>query len=251
MITNQILCRHCGSPNISKYGIAPNGKQKYRCQTCKRQSRENPSNAGYSEERKAEILRAYQERSSLRGLERTFGVARGTVIRWLKKKAQQLPRLKKTLIPPKPHDPSTITLECDELWSFVRTKANQAWVWLALCRKTRQVVAFMLGDRSEVTCRKLWRAIPPAYRRGICYTDFWTAYQAVIPSKQHRPVGKETGETAHVERFNNTLRQRLARFVRKTLSFSKSLLMHEICLRLFIWRYNMDIRQKYMQAVAV
>jgi IS1 family transposase len=112
-------------------------------------------------------------------------------------------------------------------------------------------VAFVVGDRSEATCRKLWRAIPRTYRRGTCYTDFWAAYQAVIPPKQHRPVGKETGETAHVERFNNTLRQRLARFVRKTLSFSKSWLMHEICLQLFVWRYNMDIRQKYMQSTAV
>src|SRR6266508_1314564 len=40
----------------------------------------------YSPERKEQILRAYQERSSLRGLERTFGVARSTVISWLKKK---------------------------------------------------------------------------------------------------------------------------------------------------------------------
>jgi insertion element IS1 protein InsB len=52
-----------------------------------------------------------------------------------------------------------------------------------------------------------------------------------------------------VERFNNTLRQRLARFVRKTLSFSKSELMHLFCLRLFIWRYNMDIRARYLQAI--
>jgi len=51
-------------------------------------------------------------------------------------------------------------------------------------------------------------------------------------------VGKETGETAHIERFNNTIRQRLGRFVRKTLSFSKSDTMHEICLRLFLFRYN-------------
>jgi insertion element IS1 protein InsB len=131
----------------------------------------------------------------------------------------------------------------------VRKKVNQVWVWFALCRKTRQIVAFVIGDRGEATCRKLWRAIPDTYRRGTCYTDFWKAYQAVIPSKQHRPVGKETGETAHVERFNNTLRQRLARFVRKTLSFSKSLLMHEICLSLFVWRYNMDIRHKYLQSL--
>jgi insertion element IS1 protein InsB len=140
-------------------------------------------------------------------------------------------------------------LELDELWSFVCKKVNQCWVWFALCRKTRQIVAFALGARDEITCWKLWRAVPQVYRQGTCYTDFWSAYQAVIPDEQHEPVGKETGETAHVERFNNTLRQRLARFVRKTLSFSKSQLMHEICLRLFIWRYNMDIYARYLQAL--
>jgi 1-aminocyclopropane-1-carboxylate deaminase/D-cysteine desulfhydrase-like pyridoxal-dependent ACC family enzyme len=55
-----------------------------------------------------------------------------------------------------------------------------------------------------------------------------------------RAVGKETGETAHVERWNNTLRQRLVRFVRMTLSFSKSEIMHEACLLLFLHRYNLD-----------
>jgi transposase-like protein len=79
------ICRHCGSSDLMKYGIAPNGKQKYRCRTCGRQSREYPGSTAYSTERKEEILRAYQERSSLRGLERTFGVARSTVISWLKK----------------------------------------------------------------------------------------------------------------------------------------------------------------------
>jgi len=47
------------------------------------------------------------------------------------------------------------------------------------------------------------------------------AYQAVLPSKRHRPVGKQTGETAHIERFNNTLRQRCANLVRKTLSSAR------------------------------
>jgi len=56
----------------------------------------------------------------------------------------------------------------------------------------------------------------------------------------HQSVGKETGETAHVERWNNTLRQRLARFVRKTLSFSKSDEYHEFALKLFIHEYNVS-----------
>ena len=37
-------------------------------------------------EEKEQILRAYEERSSLRGLERTFGVSRFTVSAWIKKK---------------------------------------------------------------------------------------------------------------------------------------------------------------------
>lgn len=51
-------------------------------------------------------------------------------------------------------------------------------------------------------------------------------------------MGKETGETAHVERWNNTLRQRLGRFVRRTLSFSKSDEYHEAALKVFIHEYN-------------
>ncbi len=162
------------------------------------------------------------------------------------KKDQQCSELADTLIAPDPHDLGATTLELDEMWSFVLRKTNQSWVWLAICRKTRQVVAHVTGDRGEKTCRELWNAIPEAYRSGTCYTDFWKAYALVIPDDQHEAVGKETGETAHIERFNNTIWQRLARFVRKTLSFSKSQLMHDICLRLFLWRYNMDIRQKWL-----
>jgi insertion element IS1 protein InsB len=126
--------------------------------------------------------------------------------------------------------------ELDELWSFVLKKANQVWVWIALCRKTRQGIAHVLGDRSKRTCQGLWESIPSAYRKGHCFTDFWTAYSAVIPDEQHTAVGKETGETAHVERWNTTLRQRLARFVRITLSFSKSevMLRPRVCSSFFI-----------------
>ncbi len=65
----------------------------------------------------------------------------------------------------------------------------------------------------------------------------------MVPEGQHVACGKGSGqtnhiETNHIERFNNTLRQRLARFVRKTLSFSKSQTMHETCLRLFLHHYN-------------
>ncbi len=150
-----------------------------------------------------------------------------------------MPSLSDTLVEPDPNDREATTLELDELWSFVLKKAHKKWIWIALCRRTRQVVAYAIGDRSKRTCRKLWEAIPEAYRRAHCYSDFWKAYAAVIPAEQHTAVGIRSGQTAHVERLNNTLRQRLGRLVRQTLSFSKSLLMHQACLHLFLHRYNL------------
>ena len=144
------------------------------------------------------------------------------------------------MVTPDPNDPDATILELDELWSFVLKKSHTVWIWIALCRKTRQIVARAVGDRSKNTCQELWNSLPESYRSGTCYSDFLATYQAVIPEEQLIQVGKETGETAHVERWNCTLRQRLGRFVRKTLSFSKSTFMHTTCLDLFLHRYNLD-----------
>ena len=113
-------------------------------------------------------------------------------------------------------------IEADELWSFVATKREVWWVWVALDPQTRQVVARVCGDRSEATARDLWDALPDEYRDGATVaTDFLAQYRAVVPEERHAAAGKEAGLTAHVERFWLTLRQRCGRFVRKTLSFSK------------------------------
>ncbi len=69
----------------------------------------------------------------------------------------------------------------------------------------------------------------------------WHACQQVFDAATHTCVGKESGQTAHVERFNGTLRRRLARFVRRTLSFSKSDAWHYIVIKWFIITYNLDI----------
>ena len=135
-------------------------------------------------------------------------------------------------------------LELDELWSFVGRRRTKRWVWLALCRRTRQVVAYAIGGRGERTCRLLWERVPAAYKGGLLFTDFWDAYQKVLPEGRHRATGKGAGQTSHIERFNNVLRQRLARFVRRTLSFSKIDSMHDNCLRLFLHEYNRPTWQK-------
>lgn len=81
-----LTCPHCHSEDLLKYGFAPDGRQRYKCKTCGKQHRENPRSNAYTDQEKQTILNAHQERSSLRGLTRTFGVSRQTVSKWIKKR---------------------------------------------------------------------------------------------------------------------------------------------------------------------
>src|ERR1700753_637158 len=85
MVTIKLTCRHCDGANVVRNGLTNNGKQRYLCSDCGRTSRNDPQPNGYTAQERETILRAYHERSSLRGLTRTFGVAGNTVTSWLKK----------------------------------------------------------------------------------------------------------------------------------------------------------------------
>jgi len=108
------------------------------------------------------------------------------------KKSLRLPALSTTLVPAQEGD----ELELDEMWSWVLRRRNKRWLWLALCRRTRQVVAYALGCRGAATCRVLWQRIPASYKTSLCYSDFWAAYTQVVPAPQHdRSEGR--GQTNH------------------------------------------------------
>ncbi len=85
MVSQTILCLHCGSDRLRRDGLAYNGKQKYFCNACKKGSRQDPAPRGYSRDFQARTLAAYHERASLRGVCRIFGISRQTLITWLKK----------------------------------------------------------------------------------------------------------------------------------------------------------------------
>ncbi len=146
-----------------------------------------------------------------------------------------------TVEPPSP-SPSQLVVEMDELWSFVGHKQQPVWIWLALDRASRKIIGVAFGDRSAQICQQLWDSLPPNYhQRAVLYTDQWDAYAVILPSKRHRPVDKRSGETNHIERFNNTLRQRCSALVRKTLSFSRNDWLHQKRIRLFINHYNKHV----------
>ena len=78
-------CRRCHSQNIVKNGHNASGSQQYLCKNCGMHGVLKPKR-GYSDEQKEPIIAAYSERSSMRGIQRTFGVSRETLVSWLKKR---------------------------------------------------------------------------------------------------------------------------------------------------------------------
>ena len=231
-------CRSCGSPHIIRNGHNKCGNPQYHCKSCGAYRVLRPKQ-GYTAQQKHTILCAYLERMSLRGVQRVFGVWRGTLLRWLRAWVKHLPRLSQTLLPSQAGD----VLELDETWSFVQQHFFQRWLWAALCRRTRQIVAFAIGDRTQDTASHLRDRLPLGYRDGRLEVDGWEAYPLVFPADQLVVSVGIRGPTNHIERWFNTLRQRLGRYTRKSLAFSKEDDYHVLATHAFIILYNLAIQQ--------
>ena len=135
-----------------------------------------------------------------------------------------------------------VSVQCDEVWSFVGSKGHKKWIWSALDTATREIIGVFVGSRGKSGAEGLWRSLPAVYRQcAVLYTDFWKAYAEVFPGKRHKPVGKRSGKTNHIERVNCTLRQRVSRLVRSTLSFSKKLENHIGAIWTFVHHYNASL----------
>lgn len=135
-----------------------------------------------------------------------------------------------------------MTIECDEIWSYVGNKNNKYWIWLAIDVSDSTIVGAFIGDRSETGARGLWNSLPQEYQKcALCYTDFGEAYALIFPQERHLAVGKESGKTNQIEGFNCKMRQRVARLARKTLSFSKKLANHIGAIWAFIHYHNQSL----------
>ena len=78
-------CPNCSSTNLVKNGTTTKKKQKFKCNDCGRCGTLEPEQK-YSAEFKELAVNAYQERVSQRGVSRLLGIARSTLMTWVKKK---------------------------------------------------------------------------------------------------------------------------------------------------------------------
>jgi insertion element IS1 protein InsB len=235
-------CPGCGSIQFKKNGHIHSGKQNHRCKACGRRFVASAEGRIIADEQRTLVAHLLRERISLRGICRAVGVS----LTWLSHfMVECFAACPDHLHVPRPAGPAEVVLhqleaETDEMWSFVGKRANRQWIWMAMDAKTRQVIAFHVGDRSRDSAQALWAKIPVAYReQARFHTDQYEVYKGVIPAERHQAITKQARKTNHIERFNNTLRQRLSRLVRETLSFSKKLANHIGAIRYFICHDNL------------
>ena len=165
-----MVCPRCGSTHIKKNGSIHNKKQKYQCNSCRRQFVENPQNKIIDDATKKRVDKHLLEKIPLAGIARVEEVSEPWVQQYANRKYAETPRVITVMGKPK----GRLTIECDELWSFVGSKGEMMWVWLAIDLGTRECVGCFIGSRGHVGAQGLWDSLPP-----ICFDKLSTSTGSV------------------------------------------------------------------------
>lgn len=141
MVLEPVHCPDCDGTQVIKHGKTPEGKQRYRCQDpkCNRSTFIGEySYAGLLPKVKQQICDMVMNGSGIRDTARVLGVSQKTAMETFKKS----PGLKAvneavlaTLEPTQMivrlclAQDGNLEAEVDEMWSFVKSKQQQRWLW--------------------------------------------------------------------------------------------------------------------------
>lgn len=223
-----ITCK-CGSCDCVKAGMA-HGKQRYKCRICGCRFVGRRSKLK-SIERRQRLLSLYLEGLGIRSIGRLLGVCHTTVQYCIR-------RMAKTCVASVPE--KSVHIEMDELYTYIGSKKQKCWLWIAISRANKCILGFVLGSRSTNTLRMLYEKIKDVSAMYY-HTDNHGPYRKVLPEEKHRVY---RGCTNTIEGINSGIRHYLARFRRRSKCYSKSIGMLEASLQLLMYTYNAMIIQK-------
>jgi insertion element IS1 protein InsB len=215
-------CNYCGR-RCWRAGRQKKGAQRFYCTTCKKYQQSSYRYKACAASTSRQIKALVRESVGIRGIARILGIARQTVLKRILSMAEAISRPVVML--------DQVSLEVDELWTYIKRKENEYWVAYAIDRRTRLVVDFIVGKRTKATLKELIDSLLRLNPKVI-RTDKLTIYEYLIPKKLHR-----RGATLinRIERKNLSIRTHLKRLSRRTICFSRSLKMLESCLRIYFW----------------
>lgn len=116
------------------------------------------------------------------------------------------------------------------MWSFIRAKSEQCWLWYGINRTTKRIAAYVLGRRTDKSCRQLAERLSAPQVENY-YTDDWQSYAKYLDAEHHH-IGKDG--TQNIERHNLNFRTHIKRSHRRTICFSKNEEMHAAVIKLYV-----------------
>ena len=215
-------CQFCEG-KCQKAGKQKNGTQKHYCSQCKKYQQKIYRYKAYESRTSPMISELMCEGLGIRSTARVLKIGINTVLRRIVLIAASISK------PPIPQNQPSF--EVDELWTYIGRKENEYWLAYGLDRKTGLVVDFVVGKRTKATLKILIDRLLTTGVKKI-RTDRLTHYQRLIPKAIHRFGAYAIN---HIERKNLSIRTHLKRLSRRTICFSRSLLLLESCLKIYFW----------------
>nr|WP_272955170.1 IS1 family transposase [Escherichia coli] len=219
MASVSISCPSCSATEgVVRNGKSTAGHQRYLCSHCRKtwqlQFTYTVSQPGTHQK----IIDMAMNGVGCRASARIMGVGLNTILRHFKKLRPQSVNSRI-----QPGSDVIVCAEMDEQWGYVGAKSRQRWLFYAYDRIRRTVVAHVFGERTLVTLERLLGLLS-AFEVVVWMTDGWPLYESHLKGELH-VISKRY--TQRIERHNLNLRQHLARLGRKSLSFSKSVELHD------------------------
>ncbi|WP_407305975.1 IS1 family transposase [Klebsiella quasipneumoniae] len=219
MVSVSVFCPSCSATQgVVRNGKSTAGHQRYLCSHCLKTWQLTFTYTASQPGTHQKIIDMAMNGVGCRATARIMGIGLNTIFRHLKNSqaAAVTSRIQ-------PGSDVIVCAEMDEQWGYVGAKSRQRWLFYAYDRIRRTVVAHVFGERTMATLERLLSLLS-AFEVVVWMTDGWPLYESRLKEKLH-VISKRY--TQRIVRHNLNLRQHLARLGRKSLSFSKSVELHD------------------------
>ncbi|WP_319506211.1 IS1 family transposase [uncultured Methanolobus sp.] len=220
-------CPRCKSSSHKKNGRI-DGRQRYRCHDCGYNYSVEIKSTASSMSVKRQALQLYLEGLGFRSIGRFLGVSHVSVQKWIRKFGSELEDLKS--------ENEISVVEIDEMHTYIGNK-KYCWIWIAVDRDGKKFIDCSFGSRGTKTGQKLWEKLETKVV-GEVMTDYWRAYAEFLPPKIHT---RSKAETYTVEGYNSIFRHFLARLMRKSKCYTKSIEMLKYSVLLLMKYRNKEL----------
>src|SRR4029079_12201152 len=157
-----LRCERCGAEEHVKNGFMK-GLQRYRCKACGLNFTDTPPR-GMPLRVKVTTVLLYLSGLSMNRTAKLLGVSTPSVMTWIEQFAKAYAQK------PEPEG-RAVVVELDEMWRFLKKKANKLWVWKARDRATGRVVDWECGRRDAATLERLLDRVERWGARLYCPDD--------------------------------------------------------------------------------